>query len=394
MCKRILANLSRQCYPHPMNTISSFNTRALLVSLCLFPLAACGNDVTQPTPAPASPKDVGQPPPAPLQAPLPDGPGATFAISKIRLGRIDDDGLASTDFWKNIGYNLDHQVTTKSESTGIILGEETCTRVEGAGFDKVFDGHDGRDNGFGSTVMAVLNSVNNTVEKISNDLIRQGQHTLLIDVQGLGEQPTYQSIHARIYEGRSFVDAGGMPALPLFDGTDVWPVGFESVTSGDIESPLAMTTDGYITDNEVGGTFVGRFGNSIVLRLAVFDLPDQQGLMEFRIHEPLVTLVLSADRSRVESGVLAGFLDTKELEVEAGRMVGILDPPSCNSQTSMGVQRVLREGSDILRGGLRDKTKTCDSISIGITFEAERAHLGTVTEPAGPLFDPCSNMSP
>jgi hypothetical protein len=42
-----------------------------------------------------------------------------------------------------------------------------------------------------------------------------------------------------------------------------------------------------------------------------------------------------------------------------------------------------------LRGGLMDQTKTCDSISIGISFEAERAHIGTVAEPVGPPFDPC-----
>jgi hypothetical protein len=321
---------------------------------------------------------------------MPDGPGAVFAISKLILGQTDPSGAMNKELWKSIGYNLDHTVTTTT-SAGVIVGENVCARIQGADFSMVADGHDGRDNAFGSKVMPLVLSFNGFGEKPSNDLVRLGKHTLLVDVQGLGESPTYESMTARIYEGRSFVDMQGMTATPKFDGTDVWPIAFESVANGAPESPLATSNDAYVAEEGDGGTFVGHFGGSIVLTLDVFALPDEQGVMQLRIHEPLVTMRLSADRSRVESGTLAGFIETAETEVEVGRLVGVFDATLCNSSPpAVALRNQFRQSSDILRHGLKDKTKPCESISFGIQFEATRAQLGSVTAPAAPPPDPCA----
>lgn len=362
--------------------------RSIFVAAVFLVVAGCGDDVT-PKPSTFPPADVGQPPEAPENAAMPDGPGATFAISKWNFGQFDANGVMNKDVWKTIGYNLDHTITTRTMAGGVIIGENVCVRVVGADFAMVADGNDGRDNGFGSTVMPFVQAVNVGAEIASNNLIRFGKHTLLVDVQGLGKSPTYQAMSARIYEGRSFVDAQGLPANPKFDGTDIWPVAFESVLGGALDAPLAVSKDAYVAEEGDGGTFVGRFGESIVLTLDAFGLPDEQGIMQLRIHEPLITMRLSADRLRVESGTLAGYLDTEEITGEVRRLVGIFDATLCNGPTDFSLRQQIRQGSDILRNEQKDKTKTCDSISLGIQFEATRAQLGTVVDPAAALSDPC-----
>lgn len=371
-----------------MQTRTVILSRSIFVGTALLFVSGCGDDVA-PQPPYSPPKDVGQPPQAPENATMPDGPGATFAISALKLGRKDPSGLHNPDLWKTIGYNLDHTVTTQAKS-GVILNETVCTRVGGAQFSNIIDGNDGRDNAFGSTVMQLIDGVSGDGEKLGNELIRLGKHTLLVDIQGLGESPTYQAMSARMYEGRSFVDAQGMPAIPTFDGTDIWPIAFESVTKGALDAPLAASTNAYVAEGGDGGTFVGQFGGSIVLTLDVLGLADEKGILQLRIHEPLITMRLSADRLSVESGTLAGYLATAELEAEVGRLVGIFDNTLCGGATDFSLRQQAGQTSDILRNGQKDKTKTCDSISLGIEFQATRAQLGMVANPAAPPPNPCA----
>jgi len=173
------------------------------------------------------------------------------------------------------------------------------------------------------------------------------------------------------------------------------PVRPESRVQGEVETPVASSIEGYVVDEGEGGTYVGHFQGSIVLTLDVFGLPDEQGIMQVRIHEPLITMRLSADRSRVESGTLAGYLDTLEIDAETARLVGVLDKSFCgNTPTSVSIRQQVRQSSDILRNGEKDKSKPCDSMSFGIEFEAVRAQIGNVTTPAEPPPEPCAAAQP
>lgn len=361
--------------------------------ICALLLSAsgCGDGVSPPPTAP--PVDIGQPPPAPENASLPDGPGATFAIAQLRLGRNDPDGMLNKDLWKSFGYNLDHTLTIRS-SAGVFLGGDVCARVEGANEDMVLDGIDGRDNAFGSHVLPIITAVNADAEKSTNNLVGLGRHTLLIDVRGIGSAATYQLIKTNLYEGRAFVDAQGMAASPQFDGTDIWPIAFESVVNGNPQAPLATSTTGYIVNEGPGGTFVGHFDGNIVLHIDVFTMANDDGVLRLRIHEPLITMRLSADRTHTESGVLAGFIDTNEIVAEEVRLLGVADKSLCTSQTPDSLALQLRQSSDILRHGQKEAAKPCDSISIGIEFDAVRAQIGMVAPPAVPPQDPCTPPSP
>ena len=112
------------------------------------------------------------------------------------------------------------------------------------------------------------------------------------------------------------------------------------------------------------------------------------------IHDPVLVLPISADRKRIEHGMLGGTLDTDELVGEIGRVFGFfadlkgesLCPP--NSTYDSLVQQVT-QASDMLSGGAVNLDKGCDRISIGIAFDAVPAALGAVKK-APPLVDPCA----
>lgn len=353
--------------------------------------SGCGDDVTlsQTPPPPSRPVDNARPPAAPENAASPDGPGATFAISQLRLGFTNAAGVQDVKAWKTMGFNLDAIVTTRT-SAGVIIGDNSCAHVEGATFDDVADGDAGRDNRFGASILPLILGVNAEAETKSNDLIRLGKHTLLLDIAGLGDSPTYEGLKARIYAGRNFGADQGMPSIPAFDGTDVWPIGEESILDGSLEKPLVFAQNAYVAEVGDGGTFVAQFEGSIAIMLDALGLPDDQGLLPLRVQDPLISMRLSADRTRVESGTLAGFIDTAQLDSQTSRLMMNFVDNNCNSPTNLAVRKQVRQSSDILRGGIPDPSKKCDSISIGIEFEATRAKLGSVVPALDAPKDPCA----
>ena len=246
--------------------------RILVVPVVTLITGGCSDDVAHTSGfGPGTQVESGRPPPAPASASLPDGPGATFAISRLILGRQDSDGVTNKELWKTIGYNLDMTVTARTTS-GVAIGDSVCRRVDGASFDMVADGNAGRDNAFGSTVLPIMLSVHPDIEKTSNALIQNGGHTLLVDVEGLGSASTYTSMKVRLYAGRAFVDTQGMPAKPSFDGSDVWPIAHESVNDGSLDKPLVSTVDAYVAADGPGGTLVAQFEGSVVLTLDALPL--------------------------------------------------------------------------------------------------------------------------
>ncbi len=376
-----------------MNTETIAFSRILFVVGSIVFASGCGDDVThQPIPtSPPTQETMGRPPAQPENAAMPDGPGAVFAMSSLRLGRNAPNGALDPNAWKAFGYNLDFTVTMRS-TAGVFLGEETCLRNGEATLSDVLDGESGRDNGFGWSIMPIIQTVNADAEVTTSNLIQAGSHTLLFEVAGLGEARSYQALTARIYSAGTMVDAMGMPVKPAWDGNDVWPVAAESVFDGMLDKPLVASVGGYVAPEGHGGTFVGQYAGAIDLPIAFGVFPENQGLLYIRIYDPLVTLRFSADRTKVEEGVIAGYIDADELGNEGERVLGIFDPKLCNSATSASIRAELQQSVDILRGGTKDKLRACDSISIGIQFEASRAKIGAVADPAPAAWNPCAPL--
>lgn len=343
-------------------------------------ITGCGGEEPQPAPAKVAGQDgdIGQPPAPPADGAPADGPGATFAVSKLLLGMTDSNGMTDVYLWKQYGYNLDRTVTAE----GALM---SCSAIKGTPPKYLSDGDEGRDNGFGRGVLPIASSLKSDVQPDTTAAIQNGLRTILITVPGLGDAPAYGTMSARLYEGAALTAADGTPMKPLFDGTDVWPVTAESVQEGKVDKPLAQASAGYLAEEGEGGTFVAQFEGSIVFRIPFLGNETDEGVAVLRIHEPLVTMTFSADRKSVTRGMIAGVLHSEELVIEYDRIAGAIFPDQCGGANFMVLRDQVEGTADIRRDREVAPDKPCDATSIGIAFEAVRAELGTVAMPAPPL---------
>lgn len=75
----------------------------------------------------------------------------TMAVSLSLTGVDLGDGVASTDHWKGIGYNLDGKCTTKTST-------DTCTLAAGAALSTQDDGANGIDNSYGENLCPIFDA--------------------------------------------------------------------------------------------------------------------------------------------------------------------------------------------------------------------------------------------
>jgi hypothetical protein len=104
---------------------------------------------TAPKPSDAAPPSPpvtcrGRTPPPPSTALL------TLRLDTLNLGDLDTSGAKSPSAWRSVGYDLDGLCTTNVPTT---FG---CRRVAPAPASVLLDGNDGIDNGFGHTILPLL----------------------------------------------------------------------------------------------------------------------------------------------------------------------------------------------------------------------------------------------
>jgi hypothetical protein len=319
--------------------------------------------------------DLGQPPEPPKEGGPGDGPGAVFAISSVRLGATHPDGVSSEIAWRQYGYNLDHTVTWEKS------GPITCKPLKGAKPSYAADGRDGIDNAFGSHVLPLVSSLSTKTEQQSNDAIQGGGPTLLVSLADLGEAPSYTSINAYVYDGAPLL------AAPKWDGSDVFPVAFESVNEGDIAAPLLQMKDSYLVADGDGGTWVGRGDGFVLVRVAMGETLHET--IHIAVHSPLLTMHFAADRTRA-TGILSGLIDLQELIPELIRAMGLFDLDLCPPSSFLeSILAEITQAADIRHDGLIDPEAPCTATSLGIGFEAELVQLGAVAPAAKPLPESC-----
>lgn len=324
----------------------------------------------------------GEPPAAAEAASAPEASELVFAVTRFEQGGFDYGEEGNP--WKGYGFNLDATVSTE-------LGDCTCKASSGAKPGNVFpDGQSGRDNNYGKVLVPMLVSLQPDFEVKTNAAVAAGEHSWLFRLQGVGAKTAYEGLAAQAFEAAALVDADGNDLTPALDGSDVWPIDGASLEGGELASPKLVFTDAYVVPRDDGGiVWVGRGQGSIRMR-AGFSGDDLRGT----IHDPVLVLPISADRTRIEHGMLGGTLDTEELVTEVGRIsgffVGLNGTSVCPpSGTFQSIAQQVRQASDMLPGGELDPSATCNRISIGIAFDAVIAQLGPVA-PAEVLADSCA----
>jgi hypothetical protein len=314
-----------------------------------------------------------QPPPDPNLPPSPSAALTVLAFSQLFVGETDRNFVPDPQAWKQYGYNLDGIISTKT-------GSNHCQPVQGAIKSSVqTDGNDGIDNSFGANLIPIIGALADSPSTQVTQSIQQGDFTVLLRMTNYNVGQDDSAIDAAIY--------GGAPrgAPPLWNGSDPWPVTAESVVAGNINQPLIVVPNTYVSSGTlVTSPSIGTL--HIPLGISGFLLP-------LTIQKAVVTMQISGVGSTAtgQNGVIAGILDTEELILEFKKIAGGFDPSLCSSNTFESIAMQIRQASDIMKDGSNgDPSKTCDAISIGLGFSAQAVVLGGVAPPNPPPPDPCA----
>jgi hypothetical protein len=310
-------------------------------------------------------------PPKPGPENPPDGAGsATFAIKKLYLGDTNPDGTMNTSSgWKHYGFDLD----------GIAGGEphQLCQPHYNASHKYTHsDGDAGIDNSFGRNLLPILRSLSTTFSTDVNAAIASGQWTLMFEIDALGSGADYNPLKGRLHSGALLMSP------PLFDGTDVWPIRSDLLQDpADPSSAKVRFPDSYL----VGNTWVGRAEGDITLVLIGKDLR-----VDLPVTRAVVTMDLDGSHGSATRGTLAGLIPLGAVLAQSHRVAGLIFPGTCSDPGLLTIDRQLAQAADILADGTQDPARECESITLGIGFEAVRVTPGAPADPLPPPDPGCA----
>ncbi len=190
-----------------------------------------------------------------------------------------------------------------------------------------------------------------------NQATAQGKWSVLLRVAGYNGEADDPNVSVSMYV------AGDLGAAPLWDGSDAWPVSSQSIVGGDVNSPVAIDPNAYVS------------GNVLVASLpeAQLDLPRASGAV-FRVK--LVkgvmkgTIVSDAGAYRIDQGVLAARWKTGDI-FAAGWDV-------CKDSVFYLVLRDRICQSMDASAAFLGPNDVCDALSFGMAFSAQPATMGPV----------------
>ncbi len=315
----------------------------------------------------AAPAAAGRTPPAPPSAgPTTDTSKRVFAVNQLFLGETNRAGVVTKDAWKDYGYNIDGLTTLKTDTN-------VCTRQGGADSAKQEDGNGGIDNAFGRTVLGFILGLVPTPSKTINDSIQGGSFTVLLEIQGLTDDPKQSNtgLGGRLLVGGAY--SSDPMKKPTFAPDDNWPYRAD---------PIIPINGAYINN----GTFVNGAGGATV-ELALFI----QGVqLSLTINRAAITFDHTAPND-ITNGTISGVINTEALVSGIEKVAGRISTQLCGGSTLDTIKQTIRQASDILDDGTNRPGPDCNAISIGIGFTGKK--IGDLTKTAvdkAPPPDPCA----
>jgi hypothetical protein len=239
--------------------------------------------------------------------------------------------------WMDFGWDLDRRITTADDSKN---STSSCKRAAGSQTKVLQDGNLGRDDNFGQHVMAVLKSLDASVEDTVN--LNARRRTFFLELENFSKGSNAQ-VPGKLHVG----------------------------------DDLAVFADGYVAN----GYWVSGAPTSFRLRGVITDVDVA----------PMIEGAVLAMKTDGTDGNLGGAIRASELEAAAGSMwrhAGIcLDPT--DTATMQQIVQTMQQSVDLVAGApdLQDTTRSCDAISIGLGFAAEPIDVATPHSEADP--DPC-----
>jgi hypothetical protein len=281
------------------------------------------------------------------------GEGVTFALTSI------DFGNEPSGEWKTVGLNLDGLVSDE-------LSTDVCLPSSGGDPATAYpDGNDGIDNSFGKNLLPLLQALSPDWQAGVEMALAEGRFSAMVKMYCLPDTGD-AALVSKVFNG---TDLG---AVPLFDGTDEWPVAPEI-----LGNPVDPESSTLVFENSsvVGSAFDSGSGETFVLTVPI-TFNNQTALLKLTLYGARVTMDLSDDRRSATNGIIAGVLNTEEV-VDQVKKIAFIEG-LCEEATYQQILTTIRRASDILADGTQDPTMTCDGMSFGLRFEMSEAQLGGV----------------
>jgi hypothetical protein len=300
----------------------------------------------------------------------------TFVVAwrKLLLQGNPDPGAAP------IGLDLDKLCTCQGEPS-------SCVAPAGQPDGGACDGEDGRDLA-SSGLLGILGKALNKDDLgvFYSGFAEKGVWGVLLRVSGYNGEANDDEVRLEWYV------SAGFGALPLWDGSDAWPISSKSLMDGSMNlnepryvDPLAYVKDGMLVASLPEGAVVFAGGmTNLELRLTAGTLMGriEKGANGYSIVDGNI-----ATRMRLADAFLmvSSFRSDEGLAFCTNDIVWtqLIRPQICRAP-------------DIQVGAI-EPNKPCDAISFGIGFDAYPAQLGNVVPvlpPAGgcpPEFDPIND---
>ncbi|MGH7330894.1 MAG: hypothetical protein ACREJX_21295, partial [Polyangiaceae bacterium] len=282
--------------------------------------------------------------------PAPSLGGRAFIAHDISLGDVGADGGADPNAWSTVGADIDGQ------DTGADSGS-SCSLALGASTDVQIDGENGIDNSFAKNVLPIFASLGGSDFSASlTSSIESGGPTLMIDVQGLTDDPsqTASSLDAQLL---SVVHSG---ARPTWDGTDSWDVYMSSLIDGAIsKGARARFSASSIASCVWSNGLAGDVPLTLAFGGVSIDVVVHHATVSFR-HD---------GAHHASGGVVAGVINTSDFL--AGLQPLFKQIGACPYTYALNPE--IEAASDIMDDGTNTSGVACNAISIGIGFTADEA---------------------
>jgi hypothetical protein len=326
-----------------------------------------GPDATS-SDAPVPPSDAGTdldpcqhvlpPGPPPADAATPGAITFVSTAKSVDFGVLPDGGTGAP-----IGFDLDRTCTCTSPAG-------SCAPPPNAGSECDFPG--GIDDAVRDLVAtAQIGGINFTHD--TNDNIATGANTFLVWLQNYNGEADDPDVQIAVLYSPGLHDDAGANVIPTFTASDRWSVTSDEVYVG-TTTPQRLVP-GYVT------------GHTLVVNgaIALPILPD----VTIELSEALLVAKIDATNSYLESGTVAGrapagaVIRALGAKVQSGKR--LCDP--ANGLYYVGFQGLasrLCQARDIMANPADDgQGKSCDAISVALTFFGAPASIGSVRD-AGP----------
>lgn len=330
--------------------------------------------------------------PGPSGRPAASGDGTSnvpelyFGFTRIWIGETTLKGMASDTAWQSFGFDLDGRCTNSS----------TCPSMQNVQSCKAstamlpFDGELCRDNTFASLqpVAAAVPEIGKRFG-ISEDLFNcnlwRGSYNMVWKISGYNGSPNDSDVRVDFYV------SPGLERLPPWDcpldhysemypqwrTVNPWLID-PAYLSGPITTPGSLPNS-MIADPHAyvrGGYLVAYAPDGALMRLAGdgtkfrgFALTVQKGIWTGKL------ALTQSGTWRISDGLAAGRTKSEDL-IASFRQIGLCEGIGLDA-FYQDVTDYIHQNADVLADGTVDPNRPCDSMSLGIGFEAAQLTPGT-----------------